>query len=231
MDFPVSKVLTELAKQRPIFHSEADFQHAIAWEIHKHLPRASVRLERPVEVSHFHKRMYVDIWIEQDGDILAIELKYKTRALQVLIENEQYALRSQTAQDLGRYDFIKDIKRVENIVIDRAPRASGYAILLTNDPSYWTKSRNENTADVRFRLHEGSTLHGGLGWGPGASAGTTRGREELLQLGGAYALRWNDYSRLGGGSYGKLRYLVVEVTGEASTSVPHHPSQERTGAH
>jgi hypothetical protein len=94
LDFPVSSVLTELAKQRPIFHSEADFQHAIAWEIHKHLPRASVRLERPVEVSHLHKRIYVGIWIEQDGDILAIELKYKTRELQALIENEQCALRS-----------------------------------------------------------------------------------------------------------------------------------------
>ncbi len=71
---------------------------------------------------------------------------------------------------------------------DRAPRASGYAILLTNDPSYWTQSRNDNTADVRFRLHEGNTLHGGLGWGPGASAGTKCGREELFQLGGPYAL-------------------------------------------
>jgi hypothetical protein len=137
----------------------------------------------------------------------------------VLVENEQYALRSQTAQDLGRYDFIKDIGRVENIVTDRAPRASGYVILLTNDPSYWTQSRNDNTADVRFRLHEGNTLHGGLGWGAGASAGTTRGREELLQIGGSYALQWEDYSRVGGGSYGELRYLVVEVKGRVATQV------------
>jgi hypothetical protein len=165
LDFPVSAVLKALADQRPVFHSEADFQHAIAWEIHKHLPRASVRLERPVEVSHPNRRLHVDIWIEQDGHVLAIELKYKTRALQVLIEDEQYALRSQTAQDLGRYDFIKDIGRVENIVADRVPRASGYAILLTNDPSYWTHPRRDNTADARFRLHEGNALRGDLGWG------------------------------------------------------------------
>ncbi len=213
MDLPVSAVLTALANHRPIFHSEADFQHAIAWEIHKHMPRASVRLERPVEVSHLNKRLYVDIWIEQGADVLAIELKYKTRALQVLVENEQYALRSQTAQDLGRYDFIKDIGRVENIVTDRAPHASGYAILLTNDPSYWTQSRNDNTADAKFRLHEGSTLHGGLGWGPGASEGTKRGREELLQLRESYALQWEDYSRPAEGSYGRFRYLVVGVKG------------------
>ena len=219
MDLSISRVLTALAKQRPIFHSEADFQHAIAWEIHKHSPRASVRLERPVEVSHLNKRRYVDIWTEQDDHVLAIELKYKTRALQVLIGNEQYALRSQTAQDLGRYDFIKYIGRVENIVTDRAPRASGYAILLTNDPSYWTHPRSDNTAEARFRLHEGNILRGDLGWRTDASEGTKRGREDLLQLRGSYALRWEDYSRPAEGSYGRFRYLVVEVEGGASAPV------------
>ena len=162
MDLSVSEVLTALAKQRTVFHSEADFQHAIAWEIHQRLPRASVRLERPVEVSHLNKLLHVDIWIEQDGDVIALELKYKTRALQVRVGNEQYALRSQSAQDIGRYDFIKDIERVENIVADRAPHATGYAILLTIDRSYWTRSLNDNTADVKFRLHEGSNLNDGV---------------------------------------------------------------------
>jgi hypothetical protein len=96
LDLLVSDALEALANQRPIFHSEADFQHAIAWEIHKRLPRASVRLERPVEVSHVNKRLHVDVWIEQDDMILAIELMYKTRALQAHIGNERFDLRSQT---------------------------------------------------------------------------------------------------------------------------------------
>jgi hypothetical protein len=220
LDLSISAVLTALANQRPIFHSEADFQHAIAWEIHKRLPRASVRLERPIEVSHLNKRLHVDIWIEQDGDIVAVELKYKTRALRALDGAEQYAFRSQSAQDLGRYDFIKDVGRVESIVADRAPRASGYAILLTNDPSYWTQSRSDNTYDVNFRLHEGSILRGSLEWAPGASEGTRRGREDLLQLRGSYALRWEDYSRPADGTYGGFRYLLVEVKSDASTLIP-----------
>ena len=87
LDLSISGALAALAKQRPVFHSEADFQHAIAWEIHERLPRASVRLERPVEVSHLNKLLHVDIWIEQDGDVIALELKYKTRALQVRVGN------------------------------------------------------------------------------------------------------------------------------------------------
>lgn len=218
MNLSISEVLSALAKQRPVFHSEADFQHAIAWEIHKRLPRASVRLERPVQISHPNKLRHIDIWIELDGNVLALELKYKTRALQVRVGNEQYSLRSQSAQDIGRYDFIKDIERVEDILVDRAPYASGYAILLTNDPSYWTQSLNDNTVDVKFRLHEGSNLYGSLEWGLGASEGTKRGREQPLQIGGYYALRWEDYSRSADGSYGRFRYLLVEV--ESDTSAP-----------
>lgn len=32
--FDVEAVLRDLALKRPIFHSEADFQHAVAWEVH-----------------------------------------------------------------------------------------------------------------------------------------------------------------------------------------------------
>ena len=227
MDLPIPEVLTGLAKQRPIFHSEADFQHAIAWEIHQRLPRASVRLERPIVVSHLNKLLHVDVWIEQDGDILAIELKYKTRALQVLVGNEQYALRSQSAQDIGRYDFIKDVERVENIVADRAPHAAGYAILLTNDPSYWTQSLNDNTVDVKFRLHEGAGLHGTLEWGLAASAGTKHGREQPLKLAKTYDLGWKDYSDRTDETYGRFRYLVVKVKSDDSSPVP-DPSDTET---
>jgi hypothetical protein len=220
LDLSISEVLGSLAKQRPIFHSEADLQHALAWAIHGRLPGASVRLKRPVSVSKVTKPLHLDVWVEQDGDVLAIELKYKTRALQMLVGNEQYALRSQSAQDIGRYDFIKDIERVENIVADRAPCAAGYAILLTNDPTYWTQSLKDDTVDVKFRLHEGSNLHSSLEWGPEASEGTKRGREKPLLLSGSYALQWEDYSQVADGTYDQFRYLLVEVKSEATIPVP-----------
>jgi hypothetical protein len=108
-------------------------------------------------------------------------------------------------------------RSTSSVFADRVPHATGCAILLTNDPSYWTQSLKENTADMKFRLHEGSILHGSLGWGPGASEGTRRGREELLQLGGSHPLRWEDYSHPAEGSYGAFPYLVVEVKDGAST--------------
>jgi hypothetical protein len=36
---------------------------------------------------------------------LAIELKYETRAIDLKIHGETYALKNQSAQDCGRYDW------------------------------------------------------------------------------------------------------------------------------
>src|ERR671933_66152 len=127
MSLPISEILTALADQRRVFHSEADFQHALAWEIHGRFPDASIRLERPVSLP---ERAHVDVWVERDGRIFIIELKYRKEALTTTWAGEVFELRPQRAQDTGRYAFIKDIERLENIVEDQDD-ATGYAILLT----------------------------------------------------------------------------------------------------
>ena len=48
---PINKIratLAKLAKKRPVFHSEADFQHALAWELQLDDPTAGIRLEKQV---------------------------------------------------------------------------------------------------------------------------------------------------------------------------------------
>jgi hypothetical protein len=90
--------------------------------------------QRPVKLSRVGKPFHVDIWVERNGEVLAIELKYKTKALQTSERGEEFVLQNHSAQDIARYDFIKDVWRVETIVANYT-HASGYAILLTNDPS------------------------------------------------------------------------------------------------
>ncbi len=205
----ISQVLTSLASQRPVFHSEADFQHAFAWEIHRQLPAASIRLEFPLQLQG--NSIHLDIWATQKKLALAVELKYKTRALSVRVGDEKFTLTDQSAQDLGRYDFMKDTQRLEKIVARPSPNTVGYAILLTNDSAYWARSRNSQTVDADFRIEEGRIVHGELKWGAGASEGTKRGREKPLRLSGHYNTTWVDYSRPSTGSYGTFRYTAVEV--------------------
>ena len=106
----VTKLMDDLASDRPMFHSEADFQHALAWRIHAEGLDARVRLEWPVELPDQRKRIYLDLWLP--GSNVAVELKYLTRGLNFEHEGEHFTLRNQGAQDIRRYDFLKDIERL-----------------------------------------------------------------------------------------------------------------------
>jgi len=207
----VSAVLGALAERRPLFHSEADFQHALAWEIHHCLPEAAaIRLERPQMMSG--ERRYLDLWIAHEDAALAIELTYKTCAIYVISEGENFNLLDQSAQDTGRYDFVQDIQRLERTIsVQTDTRVTGWAIMLTNDSAYWQPPGDGPTIDADFRLHEGCTLQGTLRWRAGASAGTISGREEPLELNGVYPLAWQDYSHPSSKTHGLFRYLAVRV--------------------
>ena len=71
----IHNLMEDLSQHRPIFHSEADFQHALAWQIHKVMPNCEIRLEMPYRVPQGN--WYLDIWLLTPR--IAIELKYRTK--------------------------------------------------------------------------------------------------------------------------------------------------------
>ena len=76
----ITRLLDGLARERPVFHSEADFQFALAWRIKKATSHY-VRLEfKPFP----EERVYLDIWLPDVG--VAIELKYPTSGLTLTTE-------------------------------------------------------------------------------------------------------------------------------------------------
>ena len=70
-------VIQKLSEKRKIFHSEADFQFAIAWEIKLLYNNAEVMLECPLNVSS----KAIDIVVNLDDHVYPIELKYKQKNL------------------------------------------------------------------------------------------------------------------------------------------------------
>jgi hypothetical protein len=201
----VEEVMSALAERRPVFHTEADFQHAFAWELQRRHPEARIRLEtRP------RPGVRLDVLAITDGRRVAIELKCLLRDLTTTIDGELFALPNQSAQDVRRYDFVKDVARLE--VLRREAYADvGFSIALTNDASYWQGGNREGVADAAFRLGEGRTLTGALAWAAHTGAGTMRGRETPIELIGAYELVWRDYSSVDASRNGRFRYLVVVV--------------------
>ncbi|MFB3894361.1 MAG: hypothetical protein ACE15C_20345 [Phycisphaerae bacterium] len=214
-DVDLITILKALAERRPAFHSEADFQHALAWIIHEHHPTAKVRLEyRPARLK---RKTYVDIWIEHANEMCAIELKYKTRRLQATVGEEPFDLLDQSAQDIARYDFCKDIGRIEALA-SAYPGLTGFAVLLTNDQGYWRKSGRDGNVDGAFRVHEAAKLCGRLEWAGHASPGTTNGRTEAICLTGQYPLAWRTYSKCGSVRNSEFRVVVAEIAAVASGS-------------
>ena len=149
----------------------------------------------------------MDLLVKDHSHHLAVELKYKTKKASVIWSEEQFHLRNQAAQDLGRYDFLKDIARVERYV-ETHPGSEGYVVLLTNDPTYWKQSKKSQSVDAAFRIHEGRSITGELAWGAKASLGTMRAREAAIQIRASYESAWHDFSHIGQELF---RYIEVHI--------------------
>lgn len=202
----INRKLEVLSKQRSLFHSEADFQHALAWILHQDAPERVVRLERPFRFEG--ECVYLDLFVrEPSGHRLAIELKYKTRKEIVFHEEEEFRLKNQGAQDLARYDFLWDVSRLEKLV-DRDEADAGCAIFLTNDPTYWKESKRAESIDAQFRLHEGRGVTGRLTWQGKPQEGTIKNRKDPIVLRGAYSSAWQNYSTT---EQSEFRYLLWTV--------------------
>ncbi len=208
----IDSLITSLSSRRPIFHSEADFQHALAWHIHETHPDCDLRLEREQFSPHTSERMATDIWLRLSDEVVAIELKYTNRALRKEWDGEVFTLRDHGAQPPRRYDLIKDVQRLEQTLQLPNPANYGFAVLLTNNQMYWAPPRQRDVIDAAFRIHDGRRISGGqIRWDDKAGLGTKRNREEPLYLEHSYDLCWRDYSSFGHGTGETFRYLAVSV--------------------
>jgi hypothetical protein len=196
--------MDHLAKRRPIFHSEADFQHELAIELTRAKPSMGVRLEMPLS----EKLGATDIVLQEGYQKAGIELKYLTRKFDYAAGDEVFSLKQQGAHPLRRYDVCKDIERLEEF--NRKHGGPSFVIVLTNDSAYWRRKSMKLAIDEDFRLQEGRQLSHSLNWGANASSGTKRSRERTIRLIGHYHLSWHDYSLLDQ-SRGQLRYLAIRI--------------------
>lgn len=197
-----------LAQRRPLFHSEADFQHELAWQLQTRGLVDKIRLEFPMHTSS--GVMNLDLLAVRGTTRIAIELKYWKRALNLLgPDGERFVLKNQGAHDTSRYDFWKDVWRIETMV-DEGMVDAGFALTLTNDSAYWRPGR-DGTIDAAFRIHsKRPQVSGSLDWADHAGVGTTKGRSGL-HVRGVYQPSWTDYS-LPDPTH-PFRYMMVSING------------------
>ena len=210
----ILQVLVDLSRDRPVFHSEADFKFALAMKLQSTFPYLDIRLEVPwrtyesklKEGADPSRPHYIDLVARKDGYAVAIELKYKTDRLSTECKGEFFELKKHSAYDCGLYDCFKDIERLERFV-DSSDYIKGYAIWLTNDPFYVSGSISENTYYKDFSLRQGRELTPGkYCWNP-VKDSVTKDRTAPIQLEGSYAIDWKPYGDVRRGFY----VVVLEI--------------------
>jgi hypothetical protein len=154
-------------KNRPVFHSEDDFKFSLSQVIVERYPNFSVRLERPTEIPMLYRngeqiivRSPIDIiLVDEIGNTIPIELKYKTKKAVFDFNNEEYSLLNHSANDVGRYSFRKDIYRIEKYLEKQTNSKVGYVLILTNDENYSSfNAWDKNNIDKHFTFHQGAII-------------------------------------------------------------------------
>jgi len=208
-------LLSQMKSLDRIFHSEADFQHSLAWQLHKKNKEAKIRLERRIDTSETDPHLgeiYIDIWIEFGQRQIPIELKYKTSEFSIWMDGENIQLRSHGAHPPNRFDIVSDVERIE-AVVESQGLEKGYMVFLTNDSAYWKES-TRNVIDLDFRLH--NEIGGEMTWSDDASLQTiSQKRDRPIELNDHYDLDWNMYGYKEPDKMGKgdavFQYIIVEV--------------------
>ena len=198
----IHDLMLGLSSEHPIFQSEADLQHALAWRIHTLDPNYRVRLEARVG------GIYVDLWLPDNR--IAVELKFAKGDLETHYKGEKFCL-PQGAWDSTAHHFMHDIVRLEWLV-GTGEIDTGFAVLLSNEPKIWTPPNPDlpNQFDA-FRLHEEQPPLAGQRNVADHATDKIKRSHPPVALSGSYPVLWRPYSNLEGKGSGLFRYLAVEV--------------------
>ena len=150
-------VFAFLKSNEELLFNERDFQmHLAMWLRNSTTRYDDVDVEYYVPKSELENYVWeselrLDIVVNKDGEYCPVELKYKTKKVErqltrfdEQLHDKVVVMKNQGAQDLGMYDFWKDVRRVE-LVRNRFERVKGgLAVFVTNDAFYVRGSRKDS---------------------------------------------------------------------------------------
>lgn len=158
-----------------LFFNERDFQmHLAIWLKHSSHAYDDVDVEYYVPYKMldnyiWENELHLDIVVKKNGEYLPVELKYKTksvfRKLLRFDEEIKYSegrdslqvMKNQGAQDLGMYNFWKDVRRIELVRNCFGRVKGGLAVFVTNDGAYLKEPKCTSNKYL-FSMREG--VHG-----------------------------------------------------------------------
>ncbi len=171
-DIVASNIRQYLERNNELLFNERDLQMHLALhlinsrhyddvDVEYYVPPTELKDKYPWMNGNKLQEMRMDIVVSKDGEFLPIELKYKTKkhSKRILRFDEQLnenveVLKTHGAQDLGMYDFWKDVRRIELVRNRFDAVKNGLAVFVTNDKQYISPSR-EASNNRQFSMEEG----------------------------------------------------------------------------
>lgn len=167
IDIVQQDIFAFLESNEELLFNERDFQmHLATWlrksandyddvDVEYYVPKS----ELPNYV--WDSELRLDIVVKKNGEYCPVELKYKTKKVErqisrfdEMLDDKVVVMKNQGAQDLGMYDFWKDVRRIE-LVRNRFEKVKGgLAIFVTNDALYTKASRPESN-NYLLNMNEG----------------------------------------------------------------------------
>ena len=211
----INTSLTNLSDRRPVFHSEADFQHELALELSRSGHAVRLEVPRVVQINGHSVDVEVDMLVRTDDTWTAIELKYVKQKATIEYAGETFDSAQTWATNLPRFDCLADLRRVECLVA-AGHATRGFSVFLTNASDAWSKDVSASEIKSRnFSLHEGRLLAAGeaLDWHGNEPTRASVTAKRLpphtpIALGRDYQFGWRDYSQLAH-PRGRFRYLLL----------------------
>ena len=210
-------VFAFLESNNELLFNERDFQmHLATWlrNSDNNYDDVDVEYYVPSQVLDnyiWKSELRLDIVVKKDGEYCPVELKYKTKKVERKISrfdedltNNVVVMKNQGAQDLGMYDFWKDVRRVE-LVCNRFQRVKGgLAVFVTND-EFYTKGSKETSNNYLFNMSAGKAHSRQKHWAnPESTCAKTHPNFEVEK---AYSIEW--HNKLVDGV--KFHYCIVTI--------------------
>ena len=170
IDIVQQDIFAFLESNEELLFNERDFQmHLATWlrksandyddvDVEYYVPK----IELPNYV--WDSELRLDIVVKKDGEYCPVELKYKTKKVErqisrfdEILDDKVVVMKNQGAQDLGMYDFWKDVRRIELVRNRFAKVKGGLAVFVTNDVFY-TKGSKPSSNNHLFSMI-GNVLH------------------------------------------------------------------------
>ena len=160
-------VFAFLESNNELLFNERDFQmHLVTWLRNSSNGYDDVDVEYYVPKSELEDYVWdselrLDVVVKKNGEFCPVELKYKTKKVErqiarfdEMLDGKVTVMKNQGAQDLGMYDFWKDVRRVE-LVRKRFDRVKGgLVVFVTNDVAY-TKGSKPTSNNYLLNMNDG----------------------------------------------------------------------------